>query len=59
MGLMNDSLDRFRMNILDKTAPTFLEKTKLNKSSSCLWGNRPDFISGKTKKLVQIESGES
>jgi hypothetical protein len=43
-------LDGFRFRFLANPATTFLEKTELNKSSSCLWKNRPAFDSGITKK---------
>ena len=53
------SLDRFRFLFLVKQVTPFLEKTKLNKSSSCLWENRPCVDSGITENGAIYLSGKS
>lgn len=49
----------FRFRFLTKPTTTFLEKTELNKSSSCLWKNRPVFDSGITENRIIFESGNN
>jgi len=49
----------FRFRFLAKPVTTFLEKTELNKSSSCLWKNRPAFDSGITENRIIFESGNN